>query len=89
MVKPILHFQIPMMPNATRENQIAVSPELFGKFMKVMKDNLNDEYDVVATPMKLKSCDDTNVEVKNIEFTMEDIERILKIIEQKSAKSSA
>ena len=45
MVKPILHFQIPMMPNATRENQIAVSPELFGKFMKVMKDNLNDEYD--------------------------------------------
>ena len=78
MVKPILHFQIPMMPNATRENQIAVSPELLGKFLKVMKDNLNDEYDVVATPMKLKSCDDTNVEVKNIEFTMEDIERILK-----------
>ena len=78
MVKPILHFQIPMMPNTTRENQIAVTIELLGKFMETMKDNLSDEYDVVATPMNLKSCDDTNVEVKNIEFTMEDIERILK-----------
>ena len=76
MVKPILHFQIPMMPNAKRENQIAVTIELLDKFMETMKDNLSDEYDVVATPMKLKSCD--NVEVKNIEFTMEDVERILK-----------
>ena len=76
MVKPILHFQIPMMPNAKRTNEIAVTIELLGKFMKTMKDNLNDEYDIVATPMKLKTCD--NVEVKNIEFTMEDIERIIK-----------
>ena len=76
MVKPILHFQIPMMPNATRENQIAVTIELLGKFMKTMKDNLSDEYDIIASPMKLQTCD--NVEVKNIEFTMEDVERILK-----------
>ena len=69
-------FQIPMMPNATRENQIAVTIELLGKFMENIKENLSDKYDIIVSPMKLQTCD--NVEVKNIEFTMEDVERILK-----------
>lgn len=76
MVKPILHFQIPMMPNATRENQIAISLNILDIFMKNIKENLSDEYDIIASPMKLQTCD--NVEVKNIELTMEDVERILK-----------
>ena len=76
MVKPILHFQIPMMPNAKRTNEIAISLDILDIFMKNIKENLSDEYDIIASPMKLQTCD--NVEVKNIEFTMEDIERILK-----------
>ena len=76
MVKPILHFQIPMMPNATRENQIAIDLRVLSTFMNIINEKIGDEYDVVATPMKLQTCD--NVEVKNIEFTMEDVERILK-----------
>ena len=76
MVKPILHFQIPMMPNAKRTNEIAISLDILDIFMKNIKENLSDEYDIIASPMKLQTCD--NVEVKNIEFTMEDVERILK-----------
>ena len=76
MVKPILHFQIPMMPNAKRTNEIAISLDILDIFMKNIKENLSDKYDIIASPMKLQTCD--NVEVKNIEFTMEDVERILK-----------
>ena len=76
MVKPILHFQIPMMPNATRENQIAIDLRVLSTFMNIINEKIGDEYDIIASPMKLQTCD--NVEVKNIEFTMEDIERILK-----------
>ena len=76
MVKPILHFQIPMMPNAKRTNEIAISLDLLDIFMKNIKENLSDKYDIIVSPMKLQTCD--NVEVKNIEFTMEDVERILK-----------
>ena len=76
MVKPILHFQIPMMPNATRENQIAIDLRVLSTFMNIINEKIGNEYDIVASPMKLQTCD--NVEVKNIEFTMEDIERILK-----------
>ena len=76
MVKPILHFQIPMMPNATRENQIAIDLRVLSTFMNIINKKIGDEYDIIASPMKLQTCD--NVEVKNIEFTMEDVERILK-----------
>lgn len=76
MVKPILHFQIPMMPNATRENQIAIDLRVLSKFMNIINEKIGDEYDIIASSMKLQTCD--NVEVKNIEFTMEDVERILK-----------
>lgn len=76
MVKPILHFQIPMMPNATRENQIAIDLRVLSTFMNIINEKIGDEYDIIASPMKLQTCD--NVEVKNIEFTMEDVERILK-----------
>ena len=76
MVKPILHFQIPMMPNATRENQIAIDLRVLSTFMNIINEKIGNEYDIVASPMKLQTCD--NVEVKNIELTMEDIERILK-----------
>lgn len=76
MVKPILHFQIPMMPNAKRTNEIAISLDILDIFMKNIKENLSDKYDIIVSPMKLQTCD--NVEVKNIEFTMEDVERILK-----------
>ena len=76
MVKPILHFQIPMMPNATRENQIAIDLRVLSTFMNIINEKIGNEYDIVASPMKLQTCDD--VEVKNIEFTMEDVERILK-----------
>ena len=76
MVKPILHFQIPMMPNATRENQIAIDLRVLSTFMNIINEKIGNEYDIVASPMKLQTCD--NVEVKNIEFTMEDVERILK-----------
>ena len=76
MVKPILHFQIPMIPNATRENQIAIDLRVLSTFMNIINEKIGDEYDIIASPMKLQTCD--NVEVKNIEFTMEDVERILK-----------
>lgn len=76
MVKPILYFQIPMMPNATRENQIAIDLRVLSKFMNIINEKIGDEYDIIVSPMKLQTCD--NVEVKNIEFTMEDVERILK-----------
>ena len=76
MVKPILHFQIPMIPNATRENQIAIDLRVLSTFMNIINEKIGDEYDIIASPMKLQTCDD--VEVKNIEFTMEDVERILK-----------
>ena len=76
MVKPILHFQIPMMPNATRKNQIAIDLRVLSTFMNIINEKIGNEYDIVASPMKLQTCD--NVEVKNIEFTMEDVERILK-----------
>ena len=76
MVKPILHFQIPMIPNATRENQIAIDLRVLSTFMNIINEKIGNEYDIIASPMKLQTCD--NVEVKNIEFTMEDVERILK-----------
>ena len=76
MVKPILHFQIPMMPNATRTNEIAIDLRVLSTFMNIINEKIGDEYDIIASPMKLQTCD--NVEVKNIEFTMEDVERILK-----------
>ena len=76
MVKPILHFQIPMIPNATRENQIAINLRVLSTFMNIINEKIGNEYDIVASPMKLQTCDD--VEVKNIELTMEDVERILK-----------
>ena len=75
MVKPILHFQIPMMPNATRENQIAINLRVLSTFMNIINEKIGNEYDIVASPMKLQTCDD--VEVKNIELTMEDVERML------------
>ena len=76
MVKPILHFQIPMMPNAKRTNEIAIDLRVLSTFMNIINEKIGDEYDIIASPMKLQTCD--NVEVKNIEFTMKDIERILK-----------
>ena len=76
MVKPILHFQIPMMPNATRENQIAINLRVLSTFMNIINEKIGNECDIIVSPMKLQTCD--NVEVKNIEFTMEDVERILK-----------
>ena len=76
MVKPILHFQIPMMPNATRENQIAIDLRVLSTFMNIINEKIGNEYDIIASPMKLQTCDD--VEVKNIELAMEDVERILK-----------
>ena len=76
MVKPILHFQIPMMSNATRENQIAIDLRVLSAFMNIINEKIGNEYAIIASPMKLQTCDD--VEVKNIELTMEDVERILK-----------
>lgn len=71
-MKPVLHFQIPI---DTRINQIAINPNVLAKFMKIMDDKLGKDYDIVASPMKLQTCD--NVDVKNIEITMKDIEKIL------------
>ena len=75
-MKPILHFQIPMIPNAKRANETAITPYVLSVFMNAINEKIGDKYDIIASPMKLQTCD--NVEVKNIEFTMEDVERILK-----------
>lgn len=73
-MKPVLHFQIPI---DTKIDQIAININVLAKFMKVMDDKLGKDYDIVASPMKLQTCDD--VDVKNIEITMEDVEKILNI----------
>jgi len=78
-MKPVLHFQIPMMPNATRENQTAIDLRVLSMFMNIINDKIGDKYDIVASPMKLQTCDD--VDVKNIEITMKDVEKILNIKE--------
>jgi len=52
---------------------------VLAKFMEIMDDKLGKDYDIVASPMKLQTCDD--VDVKNIEITMEDVEKILNIKE--------
>ena len=76
-MKPVLHFQIPMLEGATKENQVAIDIQALGKFMKIMDDKIGKDYDIVASPMKLQTCD--NVDVKNIEMTMKDVEKILNI----------
>jgi len=73
-MKPVLHFQIPI---DTKIDQIAINIAVLAKFMKIMDDKLGKDYDIVASPMKLQTCDD--VDVKNIEITMEDVEKILNI----------
>lgn len=73
-MKPVLHFQIPI---DTKIDQIAININVLAKFMKIMDDKLGKDYDIVASPMKLQTCDD--VDVKNIEITMEDVEKILNI----------
>ena len=78
-MKPVLHFQIPMMPNATRENQTAIDLRVLSMFMNIINDKIGENYDIIASPMKLQTCDD--VDVKNIEITMKDVEKILNIKE--------
>lgn len=73
-MKPVLHFQIPI---DTKIDQIAINIGVLAKFMKIMDDKLGKDYDIVASPMKLQTCDD--VDVKNIEITMKDVEKILNI----------
>lgn len=73
-MKPVLHFQIPIN---TKIDQIAIRIDVLAKFMKIMDDKLGKDYDIVASPMKLQTCDD--VDVKNIEITMKDVEKILNI----------
>ena len=50
-MKPVLHFQIPMMPNATRENQTAIDLRVLSMFMNIINDKIGENYDIIASPM--------------------------------------
>ena len=50
-MKPIIHFRIPVQPN--NPDNIAIRPQLAGKFIKLVKEQLGDDYIIIATPFDI------------------------------------
>jgi hypothetical protein len=51
MSKKILHFQIPLLENKHYvKDALAISPELLGKFLTLIKDKLGEEFVVITSP---------------------------------------
>lgn len=85
-MKNIIHMKIPMLENATRENQFATDMETCGQFTSLVKDLLGDEYTVISTPFDCE-CVDGDAKAITIdckEYSYNELKEIIEKAEQKT-----
>jgi hypothetical protein len=69
MSKKILHLQIPVRENSSRNDELTIGPELLGKFLKLIKDNIGDDWEIITSPC----LPGTNPEEEVYNFDMKQI----------------
>ncbi len=78
----ILHLQIPLEPNKSYKNALAISPETLGKFVKLVQDKIGDDWQVIATPFIPSVFGDT-VSFYNFDMNIVDKDEFLELIKKK------
>lgn len=84
--KPIIHFQIPLIPyngEGCEEDRFAISAETFVAFMANIRKELGDKAYLLATPFDIKTI---GVEGENVELEPKTLEAFLKQLGYKDGK---
>lgn len=80
--KPIIHFQIPLIPG-NEEDNLAVSLQLVDVFLHWVRQELGDKAYLLATPFDIKTI---GVEGENVELEPKTLEAFLKQLGYKDGK---
>ena len=85
--KPIIHFQIPLIPaneRCSEEDRFAVSLEMIRYFMMTVQKELGDKAYLLATPFDIKTI---GVEGENVELEPKTLTAFLKKLGYKDGEN--
>lgn len=72
MSKKIIHFQIPLLNDGTKDN-LAISVEIANRFVKLMQEKLGKKYIVIASPFIASGVDGITIK----DFTEMDLKTFI------------
>lgn len=83
IMKRVIHFKVPLLNNGMVD-RLAISPELLGKFLQLIKNHLGDEFLITASPLEPSELVLEGSELKFYNFDMEQIgvEELIKLIKE-------
>lgn len=71
-MKKIIHFKVPLL-NRGMKDDMAISPEILGRFLKLIKEHLGEEFIVIASPFDPSELRIDNEELRALNFDMKQI----------------
>lgn len=80
-MKSILHFQIPVGTRGIQDD-ILIRPETIGKFLKLVKDKIGDDYLVITSPCTPSLLDYKGETLYNFDMKQISIEELLLLLEK-------